>query len=100
MKSTLDSLTRPLVSIVTPSYNQGKYIRSTIESVLRQDYPHIEYVVVDGGSTDGTLAILREYNGRVRWISEPDGGQSHAINKGFAMTCGEILTWLNSDDML
>ncbi|MGG1664102.1 glycosyltransferase family 2 protein [Brevibacillus sp. NRS-1366] len=91
----------PLVSVITPSYNQGKYIRETIESVLNQDYPNIEYIVVDGGSTDDTLAILEEYSQfeeRIRFISEKDRGQSHAINKGLAMTKGEIIGWLNSDD--
>ncbi|KQL48718.1 hypothetical protein AN963_02650 [Brevibacillus choshinensis] len=91
----------PLVSIITPSYNQGKYIRETIESVLSQDYPNIEFIVVDGGSTDDTLSILKEYSHieeRFRFISEKDRGQSHAINKGLAMTKGEIIGWLNSDD--
>lgn len=90
----------PLVSIVTPSYNQGRFIRATIESVLSQDYPRIEYIVMDGGSTDETPAVVKEYGSRVRWISEPDRGQSHAINKGFRMAQGEILSWLNSDDLI
>lgn len=91
----------PLVSVITPSYNQGKFIRETIESVLSQDYPNIEYIVVDGGSTDDTLAILREYSlvdARIQFISEKDRGQSHAINKGLALAKGEIIGWLNSDD--
>ena len=88
----------PLVSIVTPSYNQGRFIEDTIQSVLGQDYPNLEYIVVDGGSTDQTLEVLRRHEGRLRWISEPDGGQSEAINKGFRMARGEIVSWLNSDD--
>ena len=91
----------PLVTIITPSYNQGKFIRETIDSVLQQDYRHIEHIVVDGGSTDNTIAILQSYaqsDGRFRFISEPDRGQSHAINKGLAMARGEIIGWLNSDD--
>ncbi|GAB4545020.1 MAG: hypothetical protein Kow0063_38920 [Anaerolineae bacterium] len=88
----------PSVSIVTPSYNQGTFIEATILSVLEQDYPNIEYLVVDGASTDQTLEILHRYQGRLRWISEPDDGQAQAINKGFACTRGEILGWLNSDD--
>jgi glycosyltransferase involved in cell wall biosynthesis len=88
----------PLVSIVTPSYNQGRFIEETIESVLSQDYPNLEYIVIDGGSTDETLAILRRYEGRLTWITEPDGGQSEAINKGFRRARGEIVAWLNSDD--
>ncbi len=90
----------PVVTIITPSYNQGRFIRATIESILAQDYPNIEYLVVDGGSTDHTISILREFGERVRWISERDRGQTHAINKGLAMTVGEIITWVNSDDVL
>jgi glycosyltransferase involved in cell wall biosynthesis len=86
-----------LVSIVTPSLNQGRYVREAIESVRAQTYAPLEHIVVDGGSTDGTLEILREYD-HLRWVSEPDGGQSHALNKGFEMARGEIFGWLNSDD--
>src|SRR5262249_27711741 len=91
----------PLVSIVTPSYNQGQFIRETIESVLTQDYPNIEYWVIDGGSTDETLSILREYehDPRFHWLSESDKGQSDAINKGLVRCHGEIFAWLNSDDV-
>ncbi len=89
-----------LVTIVTPSYNQGKFIRATIESVLSQDYPHIEYIIMDGGSTDETAQVVAEYAGRLTWISEKDRGQSHAINKGFRMAKGQIVAWLNSDDVL
>jgi glycosyltransferase involved in cell wall biosynthesis len=89
--------TRPLVSIITPSLNQGRYLREAIESVREQDYEPIEHVVVDGGSTDGTLELLREY-GHLRWLSGPDRGQSHALNKGFAMARGQVFGWLNADD--
>jgi glycosyltransferase involved in cell wall biosynthesis len=89
---------RPLVSIVTPSLNQGRYLEAAIVSVLEQDYPELEHIVVDGGSTDETLDILRRF-GTIRWISEPDRGQAHALNKGFALAHGEILGWLNADDV-
>jgi len=89
----------PIVTVVTPSYNQGKYIRATIESVLAQDYPRIEYIVMDGGSTDETAAVVKDYASRLTFISEKDRGQSHAINKGFKMAQGSILAWLNSDDL-
>jgi len=91
----------PLVSVITPSYNQAGFIRETIESVLSQDYPHIEHIVVDGGSTDGTVEMLQSYarrDGRFRYLSEPDRGQSHAINKGLHLARGTIVGWLNSDD--
>ncbi len=96
----IDDPALPLVSIVTPSYNQGRFIRETINSVLDQDYPNVEYWVIDGGSTDETITILREYehDARFHWISEPDRGQSDAINKGWRRSRGEILAWLNSDD--
>jgi glycosyltransferase involved in cell wall biosynthesis len=89
----------PLVTIVTPSYNQGCFIRATIESVLSQDYPHVEYIVMDGGSTDETVSVVKDYASRLTFISEKDRGQSHAINKGFHMAKGSILAWLNSDDL-
>ena len=90
----------PLVSIVTPSYNQGPYVRETIASVLSQDYPNIEYWLIDGGSTDETLAIVREYEAdpRFHWLSEPDRGQADAVNKGWSRCRGDIFGWLNSDD--
>ncbi|MHB0976068.1 MAG: glycosyltransferase family 2 protein [Candidatus Aquicultorales bacterium] len=86
------------LSIVTPSFNQADFIEQTIRSVLEQGYPDVEHIVIDGGSTDGTLDILKKYETDVKWISEPDKGQSHAINKGFAMARGEIIGWINSDD--
>ena len=91
---------QPTVTIVTPSYNQGEFIRATIESVLSQDYPQLEYIVMDGGSTDQTAAIAAEYSSRLTWISEKDRGQAHAINKGFQMSKADIVAWLNSDDIL
>jgi glycosyltransferase involved in cell wall biosynthesis len=90
---------RPLVTIVTPSYNQGHFIRATIESVLSQDYPDVEYIIMDGGSSDETASVVRDYASRVNFISEKDRGQSHAINKGFQMARGSIVAWLNSDDL-
>ncbi len=88
----------PLVSIVTPCLNSVRFIERTIESVLSQDYPEIEYVVMDGGSTDGTLDILNRYRGRLEYFSEMDGGASDAINRGFARSKGSIFGWLNADD--
>ena len=90
----------PLVTIVTPSFNQARFIRATIDSVLSQDYPHIEYIVMDGGSADETTAIAAEYASRLTFISEKDRGKSHAINKGFQMARGTIVAWLNSEDTL
>ena len=91
----------PRISIVTPSFNQAPYLEATLKSVLDQNYPNLEYFVIDGGSTDGSLDILRRYADRLTgWVSEPDHGQMHAINKGFSHATGEIMAWLNSDDML
>jgi len=88
----------PLVTVITPSFNQGRFIEETILSVLTQDYTNIEYLVIDGASSDNTLDVLRKYEHRLHWISEADRGQSHAINKGLRMARGDIVCWLNSDD--
>lgn len=91
----------PRISVVTPTFNQGRFIRGTLESVLNQDYPALEYIVVDGGSTDDTRAILEEYSAQLSyWVSEPDDGQADALAKGFEHASGDVLCWVNSDDLL
>jgi len=90
----------PKISIVTPSFNQGQYLEHTILSVLNQKYPNLEYIVIDGGSTDNSIEIIKKYKKDISyWVSEPDRGQADAIRKGFAIAKGEIIAWLNSDDM-
>lgn len=90
---------RPFFTIVTPSFNQGKFIRKTIESVLSQDFRNFEYLIFDGGSSDETVSILKSYGDSVKWVSEPDRGQAHAVNKGLITSHGEVIGWLNSDDI-
>ena len=89
----------PRIIIVTPSYNQGCFIEETINSVLDQGYPNLEYIVMDGGSTDGTIEILKKYSSQLIWFSEKDRGQSHAINKGLRQATGDVFAFLNSDDV-
>ncbi len=91
----------PKISIVTPSYNQGQFIEETIRSVLLQGYPNLEYIIIDGGSTDNSVEIIKKYSPWLTyWVSEPDRGQSHAINKGLTHCTGEVFNWINSDDLL
>lgn len=93
--------TLPSISIVTPSFNQGRYLKKTIESVVQQNYPHLEYIIMDGGSTDESVSIIKEYESFLSyWQSKPDGGQSRAIHEGFKKASGDIFFWIASDDFL
>jgi glycosyltransferase involved in cell wall biosynthesis len=93
--------TYPKITIITPSFNQGEYIEETIKSVLNQNYPNLQYIVIDGGSTDNTIEVIKKYESQISfWVSEKDNGQSNAINKGLKMAEGDIVNWLNSDDQL
>jgi glycosyltransferase involved in cell wall biosynthesis len=90
----------PKISIITPTYNSSKYLEETIKSVLKQAYPNLEYIIIDGGSTDNTLEIINKYSDHISfWVSETDTGMYDALNKGFQKSTGEIMTWLNSDDL-
>lgn len=99
--SRLDSGALPKISIVVPSYNQGRYLGDTLRSIIDQKYPNLELILVDGASTDTTLDVIRQYEDHLTWwVSEPDGGQTEAINKGFRKSTGEIMAWINSDDLM
>ena len=91
----------PKITIITPSFNQGQFLEATIKSVLDQNYPNLEFIIMDGGSEDNSIDVIRRYANRLtHWESRPDNGQTHAINKGLALATGDIVNWLNSDDLL
>jgi glycosyltransferase involved in cell wall biosynthesis len=99
MLSSIPTAGYPRISIITPSYNQGEFIEATIRSVLLQGYPNLEYIIIDGGSTDNTVEIIKKYEPWITyWVSERDRGQSHALNKGFAKSTGQVMAWLCADD--
>lgn len=99
-KHMFNGLEWPRISVVTPSYNQGRFLEETIRSVLLQGYPNLEYIIIDGGSTDNSVEIIKKYQPYLAyWVSEADKGQAHAINKGLKISTGSILGWVNSDDL-
>src|SRR6266508_3014703 len=98
LSSSLRTARWPKISVITPSFNQACFLETCITSVLSQEYPNLEYIIIDGGSTDGSVEIIKKYEDQITfWISEPDEGQSDAINKGFRKATGEVVAWLNSD---